>query len=111
MKTKRAHEGFLSIDHRGSPGISIADSVTSGLPPGAGAGLFEAPTYTCSHCQYVVVIEPARTREREWCRYCDHYICDACGFVYGKTKTCTSFKALADTLTEAAAAQLNIKEL
>jgi hypothetical protein len=62
--------------------------ITDGLPRGlgelvidqrpAGARLFEAPTYTCTHCSGVVVMNPARKRERYKCRGCSHHICDGC---------------------------------
>jgi len=56
--------GYLEIRH--------ADPV-SGAPT-----VFEADTYTCSHCNAVVVLNPARTRERYKCRGCNHHICDSC---------------------------------
>ena len=79
MSSKRSKEGYLMIDHRATDPVSDAEMVKNDLPAGAGRGLFEAPTYTCSHCQYVVFINPKRNRERTYCRGCDSYICDACG--------------------------------
>lgn len=64
--TKRSHEGWLLIDHRASPGVP-------GLPEGSA---WESATITCAHCQKVVVLNPQRTRERGYCRKCDHYVCD-----------------------------------
>lgn len=61
MKSKRSHEGYLLIDNRC-----------------AGEGYKELPTLTCSHCSVIMVVNPLRTRERGYCRKCDHYICDAC---------------------------------
>jgi hypothetical protein len=62
--------------------------ITDGLPRGlgelsvdnraAGARLFEANTYTCTHCSAVVVMNPDRKRERYFCRGCTHHICDNC---------------------------------
>lgn len=62
--------------------------ITDGLPRGLGeviidgrahgARLFEAPTYTCTHCSAVVVMNPERKRERYKCRGCSHHICDPC---------------------------------
>jgi uncharacterized paraquat-inducible protein A len=65
MFSKRSQEGWLMIDNRAS-----------------GEGMVESATITCSHCQTVVVLNPLRTRERGYCRKCDHYICDnpACHF-------------------------------
>ena len=79
MTSKRSHEGLLILDHRDSPGVPDSMAVQAGLPVGAGRGLFEAPTFTCQHCDAVVVINPKRNRERAWCKHCDHYLCDACG--------------------------------
>ena len=76
---QRDKEGYFVLDHRNSPGVSDAAAVASGLPPGAGIGLFEAPTITCSHCNAIVVLNPKRNRERAFCTGCDHYICDGCG--------------------------------
>lgn len=59
--------GYMEIDHR------AADNAPTGLPRH-----FEADTYTCTHCSAVVVLNPARVRERYKCRGCNHHICDAC---------------------------------
>jgi len=79
MTSKRSHEGVILLDSRDTPGLTDAEVVSQGLPAGAGKGLFEAPTYTCSHCQRVVILNPKRNRERAYCTGCDHYICDDCG--------------------------------
>lgn len=42
------------------------------------AGLSETPTMTCHHCSVVVILNPDRTRKREWCWNCNSYICDGC---------------------------------
>ena len=70
--------------------------VKDGLPIGSGQGLFETPTYTCSHCQYVVVMNPQRTREREYCRGCDSYICDGCGLLKKQGTPCKTFAQIID---------------
>jgi hypothetical protein len=44
----------------------------------AGGRIFEADTYTCTHCNRVVVMNPERKRERYKCRGCNHHICDDC---------------------------------
>jgi hypothetical protein len=111
IRSKRSLEGYLLIDHSNSPGVSNDAAVAAGMPVGAGSGLFESATYTCSHCQFIVIIEPARTRDRTHCFQCDHDICDACGFTYAKTRTCVSFKAIAASLLESAAKEINIKEI
>ena len=92
MPSKRSHEGYLLIDHRAGPGISAEQAARAGLPPGSHCGIFEAPTYTCRHCQRVVVINPLRTRDREYCPGCNHYICDDCGRVRSHTGRCLTFE-------------------
>lgn len=91
MKSKRSHEGYLFIDHRGGPGMP-------GIP------LFmEAPTITCSHCQTVFIVNPLRNRERAYCSKCDHYICDKCGKARAESGgECKTFKQIIDEVQEAA---------
>ena len=60
--------GYLEVDQRNVP---------EALPPGV-QRYMEADTYTCSHCQFVVILNPARTRERYKCKGCNHHICDKC---------------------------------
>ena len=79
MSLKR-HEGFLSIDHRFSPGVPEDVARASGLDPrymGEGK-LLEAATLSCAHCLGSVVKNPFRIRERAYCSKCDKYICDGC---------------------------------
>lgn len=102
MKSKRRHEGYLRLDNRAGPGITEDLAYSAGLPPFAGRGLFEAPTYTCSHCQTVVVLNPLRNRERAYCSGCDHYICDGCGAVRAKTGLCKTFNQLIEEVQEQA---------
>jgi hypothetical protein len=78
---KRQHEGgYLIIDHRASPGLPEDIARLSGFDPAmAGEGkLLEHSTLTCSHCKCAVVKNPLRTRAREYCPKCDHYVCDFC---------------------------------
>jgi hypothetical protein len=75
------------IDHRASPG-------TPTVPEGY---LFEAPTYTCAHCQFIVVMEPRRERAREVCLKCMAIICDPCHAV----GECTPFLKLAEDAADA----------
>jgi hypothetical protein len=72
--------------------------VPQGMPPGSGHGVFESATFTCSHCEAVVVKNPNRSRERTWCKKCDHYICDACGAELARTGDCYPFKAMVNDL-------------
>jgi hypothetical protein len=69
--------GYLEIDHRrGGP-------APDGLPQH-----FEADTYTCTHCSYVVILNPARIRERYKCKACSHHICDNCAAQMKSGGTC-----------------------
>ena len=110
MSSKRSHEGEILIDHRYSPGLSEEMVHTAGgiprvdaaLPPGAGKGVFEAPTFTCSHCPNIVVLNPNRQRARAYCRKCDHYLCDACGAKMAMDKVCLTQKQRMDELQESA---------
>jgi hypothetical protein len=103
MHSKRQHEGYFMLDHSHGAPLSDAEVVGAGLPIGAGRGKFEAPTYTCSHCQFVVVLNPLRNRERAWCKKCDHYICDRCGTILAQTGICRPFKQIIDDVQNAAA--------
>lgn len=79
-------------------------NVPVGLPAGAGRGMFEAPTCTCSHCQTVVILNPLRNRERAYCPKCDHYLCDGCGVIRAANGgECRTVKQIADELQEKAA--------
>ena len=80
MNSQRSREGYLLIDHSASPGIPAGYLRAHGIDgPEIGEGTrFEAPTITCSHCKSSFVINPARPRPREYCRKCDHIICDPC---------------------------------
>lgn len=105
MRSQRSKEGWLLLDNRESPGVSddLLRTVSPGLPPGAGRGLFEAPTITCSHCQTVVVLNPLRTRDRAYCQKCDHYLCDGCGAALAASGVCTPFVQVIEEAQEQAA--------
>lgn len=67
-------------DH-GTPGLGylIIDQRGSGIPvEGATGAVIERDTYTCTHCNAVVVMNPMRKRERYRCIGCSHNICDPC---------------------------------
>lgn len=93
------------LDHR--QGQPVADElvIASGLPAGAGKGLFEAPTYTCSHCNAVVIMNPNRQRERVYCRGCDHLICDSCGAAKAAGAKCRTMRQIVDEFLSEAATQ------
>ena len=95
MKTRRAHEGYLMLDHRAG-----------------GGALIESATYTCKHCQRVVVLNPERTRARGYCRGCDHHICDECEAERAASGgVCRDFNRLAEQIQESAARSLNLPQL
>jgi hypothetical protein len=104
-KSLRDLEGYYMTDHRAA--IPVPEDILrqSGLPTSAGKGLFEAATFTCKHCQRVVVMNPNRTREREYCRGCNHYICDNCAAVKAVTKQCKTFDQVLDEALIAATVQ------
>ena len=72
-------QGYLFIDHRASPGLTADEMRMAGYDPSmAGSNVIEADTMTCAHCKNVVVPNPARVRERGFCKRCMHYVCDFC---------------------------------
>lgn len=91
-------EGYFLVDHRDSPGMTEEQTHRAGMPVGAGHGVFEAATYTCPHCSTVVIINPLRTRKREWCWSCDKYICDKCAATMAAIGKCVSMDRLADEI-------------
>lgn len=100
MSVKRIQdlEGELLIDHRNSPGVPVDILKSSGLPLEAGRGVYESATYTCGHCQAIVVMNPNRTRERHVCRGCMHVICDGCAKEKARTLQCVTFQQKIDLL-------------
>jgi hypothetical protein len=94
------------VDHRSTQGLDEAMVRMMGLPSGAGCGLFEAPTITCNHCKTVFLVNPLRTRERAYCRGCDHYICDPCGAARAAAgNVCRTFDEIVEEIQEAALKQ------
>jgi hypothetical protein len=88
--------GYLEVDQR---------DVAAELPPGV-QRYMEADTYTCSHCQYVVILNPARTRERYKCKGCNHHICDECAAKRVAGGPCIPMAQVIDEQLERAARQL-----
>lgn len=97
--SKRRHEGELMVDHSASPGLPD-ELMPEGMPPRSGMCLFETPTFTCNHCPRVIIMNPLRTRERAWCKKCDHYICDNCGAILAATRKCLPYTNFLDELQE-----------
>ncbi len=77
--SKRSLEGYYLVDNRASGGT-----------------LEERPIVTCSHCQFQIVLNPGRTRDRSECPRCDKYICDGCAGLYAKTNDCQNFQRTLD---------------
>lgn len=94
MSSLRRHEGYFLMDHTQSPGVPDEIVVAQGLSFGAGRSFFESATFTCSHCETVVVMNPDRSRQRGYCKKCDHLICDTCETVKVQTGKCYPFKAM-----------------
>lgn len=92
MRSQRSREGYLLIDHRAAP-------AAYGIPSGQ---TFESATITCSHCQTIVILNPDRSRERNHCPTCDHYICDVCAEIRKNTLVCRTMNAILDAHQEAA---------
>lgn len=105
MQSLKQHEGYMLIDNRVNAGVPDEVMVSLGYPVGAGNGLYESATYTCSHCHAVVIIEPKRTRERGFCRGCNRQICDGCNVVKAQTLLCHSMDQIIDETLEAAVKQ------
>jgi hypothetical protein len=68
-------------------------------------------SYTCNHCNRVVICNPDRTRSREWCAKCDRYICDCCGAVVAKTGECVPMAKLVAQVQDAAEKQLAMPKI
>ena len=46
------------------------------MPEVPGGTILERAHFTCCHCNAVVIMNPGRTRPREYCAKCDHWTCD-----------------------------------
>jgi hypothetical protein len=98
--SKRSLEGEIYVDHSASPGIPEDVAVWAGLDPTlcAKGKVYESAILTCSHCQSTIVVNPARTRPREYCSKCDKYICDECAFIMKRTLECRNYEKRLDLL-------------
>jgi hypothetical protein len=101
MTSKRSHEGYFLLDHSSGPGVPVEAVLSAGLEMKAASGLYECATFTCSHCEAVVYINQKRTRDRAWCKKCDHYLCDGCGAELHLTGICYPMKARAADIINA----------
>src|SRR6266566_4435404 len=59
-----------------------------GLP----RSMLEADLYTCCHCRSIVVCNPERTRDRNWCAKHDQYTCEKPGCILN----CVDYELLAE---------------
>jgi hypothetical protein len=90
--------GYLVIDHSDSPGLRYEDiperlRATTAI---VGKGeKYERDIQFCAHCGSQVILNPLRTRPREYCTKCDHYVCDNPICI----KTCSPLKKLFDQQT------------
>lgn len=100
-------KGYLTIDHRASPGLPEDLALKLGLDPKqVGEGKFyEADTLTCVHCKSVQVKNLFRTRERASCPKCNFkYVCDICAVTMRQPGyDHTPFEKLVDKVLEAEA--------
>jgi hypothetical protein len=72
-----------------APQIEAAGGV-----PVAGGDAVEMDTWTCAHCNRIVLRNPNRTRPREVCRKCMKVVCDE------HSLWCEPFAALADAISD-----------
>lgn len=93
---KRSNEAYVLIDHRNSPGVSpefIAQNNLQNVAPVVGPGqVFESAMVVCHGCGADIILNPNRSREREWCMVHDAYLCDACGLRRKQTGECKTLK-------------------
>ena len=79
MKSLRALESYVQIDHRESPGFDGAMAHKLGLGRnGVGSVNYESAIVHCCMCSRGVLLRPERSRERAFCRHCNSYMCDRC---------------------------------
>lgn len=83
MPSLRRHDGELTIDHRASCGLTAEEARAFGMPgvPLGEGGSVSLATVSCNHCGGVWLVNHYRTRERHYCKKCDHYLCDLCAAV------------------------------
>jgi len=94
MPSKRSQEAYVLIDHRNSPGITPEFIRANNLSaPAVGAGqVFESAMAICHGCSNDIILNPNRSREREWCMEHDAYLCDSCALMRRLTGSCVPLK-------------------
>lgn len=90
MLTKRSNEAYVLIDHRNSPGISqeFVQANRLDVPAVGGGQVFESAMAVCHSCGNDIILNPSRTREREYCMQHDSYLCDRCALRRRLTGSC-----------------------
>jgi hypothetical protein len=80
MSSLKRFDGELTIDHRASPGLTPEEARAFGMPevPLSEGREVSLATVQCNHCGGVWLVNTYRTRERHYCKWCDHYLCDLC---------------------------------
>jgi hypothetical protein len=83
MPTLKRFDGELTIDHRAGCGLTPEEARAFGMPdvPLGEGRMTSLATVGCNHCGGVWLVNHYRTRERHYCKTCDHYLCDLCAAV------------------------------
>lgn len=94
MSSKRSQEGYVLIDHRNSPGITPEFLAANRIDaPAVGAGqVFESALSVCHGCGAQIILNPNRSRPREWCMVHDGYLCDSCAVTRKLTGSCVPLR-------------------
>lgn len=103
MFSKRELEGYLEIDHRESPGITLelAAKIGRGTIPVAAGKKFQAATMHCPYCERMIIRNPSRERARNFDPKTDRYMCDDCALVRQMGGELISMKQKIQELQEA----------
>lgn len=106
MTSLGRQQGYLLVDHSNSPGIpeDLARKwAAQGSVVKPGSTVLEADSYTCAHCQFIIVKNPKRLRPREVCRKCMAVVCDRASCVL----ECQPFEMLIEKVTSGKALQMD----
>lgn len=102
MRSKRQAEGYLIIENPMRAPLPTIEEIMSVSQPGRPVTVpdrvrtYESATVTCEHCHAIVVLNPDRSRPREWCFTCDSYICDVCALRRKQGVTCMPLRVRND---------------
>lgn len=89
-------EGNVSLKR--FDGELMIDNRAAGTPAIPGMGSYaEVRTIGCRHCGGCWVENPLRVRPREYCRFCNRYMCDGC---FARSKQPDYVHRTIDDLTE-----------